>query len=121
MRFRNVSSIEAANRFVPVFIAFWNRKFAVTPRDETSAHRPWMGTPAALEDMLARHEERVLSKALTFSSAGTKYCVKTTGPGTALRGAKVTLRHIVGGGMSVHYKDRLLAVTAYGTYPVPDP
>jgi hypothetical protein len=38
-----------------------------------------------------------------------------------LRGAKVTLHHFVGGGMSVHYKDQLLAVTAYGDYPVPDP
>jgi hypothetical protein len=121
MRLQNVCSIEAANAFVPVFIAFWNGKFAVKPRHETSAHRPWTDTPQALEDALARHEERVLSKALTFSSAGTKYCVKTNGPGTALRGAKVTLHHFVGGGMSVHYKDRLLPVTAYGTYPVPDP
>jgi hypothetical protein len=32
----------------------------------------------------------------------------------------VTLHHFVAGGMSVHYKDRLLPVTAYGTYPVPD-
>jgi len=23
--------------------------------------------------------------------------------------------------MAVHYKDRILEVTAYGTYPVPDP
>ena len=120
MRLQNVCSIEAANTFAPVFIAFWNGRFAVKPSDETSAHRPWTDTPKALEDALARHEERVLSKALTFSSAGTKYCVKTTGPGTALRGAKVMLRHFVGGGMSVHYKDRLLQVTAYGTYPVPD-
>src|SRR5271165_6998222 len=121
MRLRNISSIAAANRFAPVFIAFWNGKFAVKPYDETSAHRLWTDTPQALEDALARHEERVLSKALTFSSAGTKYCVKTTGPGTALRGAKVTLHHFVGGGLSVHYKERLLQVTAYGTYPVPDP
>src|SRR5271165_5743937 len=121
MRLQNVSSIQAANRFAPVFIAFWNGKFAVKPYDETSAHRLWTDTPQALEDALARHEERVLSKALTFSSAGTKYCVKTTGPGTALRGAKVTLHHFVGGGLSVHYKERLLQVTAYGTYPVPDP
>ena len=120
MRLQNVCSIEAANTFAPVFIAFWNGRFAVKPSYETSAHRPWTDTPKALEDALARHEERVLSKALTFSSAGTKYCVKTTGPGTALRGAKVMLRHFVGGGMSVHYKDRLLQVTAYGTYPVPD-
>jgi hypothetical protein len=95
--------------------------FAVPPRDETSAHRPWIGTPEALDDTIARREERVLSKALTFSSAGKKYCIKTSGPGTALRGAKVTLHHFVGGGMTVHYKDRVLQVTAYGTYPIPDP
>jgi hypothetical protein len=77
--------------------------------------------PARLDDDLARREERTLTKALTFSAAGTKYCVKTSGPGTALRGAKVTLYHFVGGGMAVHYKDRVLPVTAYGSYPVPDP
>jgi hypothetical protein len=80
-----------------------------------------MDTPEALDHALARHEERVLSKALTFSSAGTKYCVNAKGPGTALRGAKVTLHHFVGGGLTVHYKDRVLPVTAYGSYPIPDP
>ena len=70
--------------------------------------------------MLARREERTLSKALTFSSTGTKYCVRTSGPGTALRAARVILYHFVGGGMTVHYKDRVLPVTAYGIYPVPD-
>lgn len=121
MRLQNISSMEAANGFSPIFIAFWNEKFAVPPRVATSAHRPWTATPEALDDALARREERVLSKALTFSSEGTKYCVKTSGPGTALRGAKVTLHHFVGGGMTVHYKDRMLPVTAYGTYPVADP
>jgi transposase len=121
LRLQNISSIEAANGFLPSFIAWWNARFAVDPRNEASAHRPWTGTSEALEDALARCEERVLSKALTFSSAGTKYCVRTTGPGTALRGARVTLYHFVGGGMAVHYKDRVLPVTAYGSYPVPDP
>jgi transposase len=121
MRLRNVSSMEAGNAFSASFIAFWNERFAVPPRDEKPAHRPWTGTAEALDDDLARREERTLSKALTFSSGGTKYCVKTNGPGTALRGAKVILYHFVGGGMAVHYKDRVLPVTAYGTYPVPDP
>jgi transposase len=121
MRLRNIASIEVANGFLPEFIVTWNARFAMKPRNETSAHRPWTGTPEALDHALARHEERVLSKALTFSSAGTKYCVNAKGPGTALRGAKVTLHHFVGGGMTVHYKDRVLPVTAYGTYPVPDP
>jgi hypothetical protein len=67
---------------------------------------PWTGTAETLDDLLARREERVLSKALTFSSAGTKYCVKTDGPGTALRGAKVALHHFIGGGKTVHYNCR---------------
>ena len=102
-------------------MVFWNEKFAVKARDETSALRPWTTNPEALEDALARREERTLTKALTFNAAGTKHCVKTNGPGTALRRAKVTLYHFVGGGMTVHYKDKILAVTAYETYPVPDP
>jgi transposase len=121
MRLRNICSMEAGNGFLPAFIETHNKRFAVEPRDPTSAHRPWGGTAEALDDLLARREERVLSKALTFSSAGTKYCVKTDGPGTALRGAKVTLHHAISGGMTVHYKGRVLPVTAYARYPVPEP
>ncbi len=121
MRLEHISSMEAANDFLPSFIARWNERFAVPPREAASAHRPWSGTPEALDDALARRETRILSKSLTFSSAGTKYCVRTIGPGTALRGAKVMLYHFVGGGLAVHYKDRVLPVTAYGRYPVPDP
>jgi transposase len=121
MRLRNISSMEAANGFSSTFIESFNQRFAGPPRDDASAFRPWMDTPEALDAALARREERVLSKALTFSSAGTKYCVNTGGPGTALRGAKVILHHFVGGGMAVHYKNRVLPVTAYASYPVPDP
>lgn len=121
MRLAGIASIEAANAFVPLFMTRWAAKFAVPPRDAASAHRPWTQSPAALDDELARREERVLSKALTFRASGTMYCVRTTGPGTALRGARVTLHHFPGGGMTVHYKDRVLPVTAYGSYPVPDP
>jgi hypothetical protein len=31
------------------------------------------------------------------------------------------LYHFPGGALSVHYKDRILTVTAYGHYPVSDP
>lgn len=121
MRLRGVAGLEAANAFAPAFIAKWNARFAVPARDPRSAHRPWTDTAGALDDALARREERTLSKALTFRAGGTMYCVKTSGPGTALRGAKVTLHHLIGGEMDVHYKDRILPVTAFGSYPVPDP
>ena len=121
MRLAKINSIAEANAFAPSFITLWNKRFAVPPHDETSGCRPWTKTADELDDDLARRAERTLTKALTFSTGGTKYCVKTRGPGTAPRGAKVTLYHCADGRMRVHYKDRLLACTAYGTYPVPSP
>ena len=118
MRLRGIATMAEAEVYLPVFMAAWNRKFAVDPRDAASAHRPWTGSAADLDTMLARREERVLSKALTFRAGGSMYCVKTSGPGTALRGARVTLLHYMDGSMRVHYKDRILTCTAYKTLPV---
>jgi hypothetical protein len=70
MRPRNISSMEAANGFSPVFIASFNQRFAGPPRDDASAFRPWTDTPKALDAALAPREKRVLPKALTFSSPG---------------------------------------------------
>jgi transposase len=120
MRLRNIDSMQAAQAFLPSFILTWNDRFAVPPSDPVSAHRPWTQTEAALDLLLARREERVLSKALTFSYGGTKYCVNTGGAGTALRGVKVLVHHLADDRLHVMYKDRILALTAYGTYPVPD-
>jgi hypothetical protein len=121
MRLRNISSMEAAQAFLPSFMQAWNAKFAVAPRDKVPAHRPWTQAADELDLLLARREERVLSKALTFSYGGTKYCVKTSGPATAMRGAKVLVHHFTDGRLRVTYKDRVLALTAYGTYPLADP
>jgi transposase len=121
MRLCNINSIEEAHAFLPGFILKYNEKFAVPPGEATPAHRPWTKTEDELDETLARREERVLTKALTFSSGGKKYCVKTSGPGTALRGARVTLHHFADGRLRVYYNERPLSFTAYGTYPVPDP
>ncbi len=121
MRLSNISSMDEAQAFLPDFMDKYNNRFSVPPRDAAPAHRPWTRTADELDAALARREERTLSKALTFSCGGKKYCVKVTGPGTALRGAKVTLYHYADGRMRVHYKDRVLACTAYATCPVPDP
>jgi transposase len=119
MRLRGIATMAEAEAYLPVFMAAWNQKFAVDPRDTASAHRPWTGSAADLDAALARREERVLSKSLTFRAGGSMYCVKTAGPGTALRGAKITLHHHQDGTMRVHYKDRVLVCTAYKKLPVP--
>jgi hypothetical protein len=107
----------AGQAYLPAFMAAWNERFALEPRDPQDAHRPWTGTSDALE----RQEERCLTKALTFSVGGVTHCVKTSGFGTALRGAKVTLLHLLDGSMRVKYRGRLLETTIVGRRPAPSP
>ncbi len=121
MRLSNINSMAEANAFLPGFMIRYNEKFAVMPRDETPAHRPWTKTADDLDLTLACQEERVLSKSLTFSYGGTKYCVKTDGPGTSMRGGKVMVQAFTDGRLRFLYKERVLTCTAYGTYPVSDP
>ena len=80
MRLRGIATMAEAEAYLPEFMAAWNRKFAVDPRDASSAHRPWTGSAGDLGAMLAPREERVLSKALTFRAGGSMYCVKTRVP-----------------------------------------
>ncbi len=110
-----------AEAFLPGFMVRYNEKFAVPPADATPAHRPWTEPAEDLDLALASREERVLSKSLTFSYGGTKYCVKTQGPGTSMRGGKVMVHRFADGRLRFSYKDRVLSCTAYGTYAVPDP
>jgi transposase len=121
MRLRNICSMEEGQAFLAEFMRIWNDRFAVEPRDPSAAHRPWRRTAEELALVLASREERTLSKALTFSYGGTKYCVNVPGPGTAMRGGKVVVHHLIDGRLHVTYKDRVLRLTAYGSYPVPDP
>ena len=121
MRLRAISDIAGAQAFTQEFIELWNARFAKPPLDAADAHRPWTKGSEALHEALARREERVLSKALTFSAGGKIYCVKTSGPGTALRGARVTLLHFIHGQMRVLYKGRTLTCTHFKTRLGPDP
>jgi transposase len=121
MRLAGVCDIAGAQAFAEGFIALWNAKFARPPLQIVDAHRPWMQGAHTLDEALARREQRTLSKALTFSAGGKLYCVKTDGPGTALRGARVTLLHFQDGGMRIDYKNRSLPYTHFKTNPGPDP
>ena len=56
LRLAGVNDIEAANAFVPDFIARYNAKFAKAPLKETDLHRPsgGVGRPPARHSLLAR-------------------------------------------------------------------
>ena len=121
MRLCNINSIDQAETFLSGFMIRYNEKFAVPPSDKTPAHRPWTKTAEDLDLALASQDERVLSKSLTFSYGGTKYCVKIKGPGTSMRGGKGVVHQFADGRLRFSYKERALTCTAYATYAVPDP
>lgn len=117
MRLAGIADMAAAQAFLPGFMARHNRRFAVEPKSAENAHKPWNEGVAALDAALAEHELRTLSKALTFMAGGAVHCIRTTGAGIALRGAKVTVRRYLDGRMDVLFKDRVLAYTTVRELP----
>jgi transposase len=117
LRLAGISDMASAQAFLPDFMARYNAQFAVEPRAAEDAHRRWDDGTEALDAALSRHDERCLSKALTFSAGGAVHCIKTRDAGIALRGARVTVRHYLDGRMDVVFKDRLLPYTTVRKLP----
>jgi hypothetical protein len=110
-RLRGISSIAVGQAFADGLMAIWNGRFARPPRDAEDAHRPWMTGESALDETLARRDERTLSRALTFSVGGKIFSIEAREPRLALRGAKVALLRFMDGEMRVFDKTRELRHT----------
>src|SRR5215212_9019875 len=65
MRLAGIATIEAANAFLPGFLADHNRRFAKEPISPSDAHRP-VPQEMVLEDIFAWKEERTLTRNLTL-------------------------------------------------------
>jgi transposase len=112
MRLRGISSMAAGNAYAPEFIADFDTRFAVAPRDPVNAHRPLL-----LQDDLARiltvQETRVLSKNLTLNYQNVIYQIQTARPTYALRNATVVVRENRRHEIAVEYRGKPLAYTIY--------
>jgi transposase len=112
LRLRGLSSLEAANAYLPEFIAAYNAHFAVAPRSTESAHRP-LSKGDDLERILTLCEKRTLSKNLTLSYNNVIYQIKTKRSAYTLRKAQVEVRENHAGEITIEYKQRPLAYTIY--------
>jgi hypothetical protein len=112
LRLRAISSAEEANRYLPEFIADYNRRFAVAPRSGEDAHHPLSATED-LSRILSWCETRVLSKNLTLSYAGRLYQVKTNRAAYTMRGARVEVRETRAGEVGIEYKGRPLPFSVH--------
>ncbi len=121
LRLRDISDIDAANAFVPAFLADYNRRFAKPPQSTTDAHRPVLHSTEELDLILSIHHRRKLSKNLTCQFNNRQYQITGHGKGYRLRGSHVTLCQAFDGRMTILSKGQALPfrILAEGERPIP--
>jgi len=112
LRLRNLSSLAAANAYLPEFMANYNQRFGVAPRAAESAHRP-LAKGEDLERVLTLCERRTLSKNLTLSYNNVIYQIKTKRSAYTMRQAHVEVRERHSGEITIEYKQQPLEYTIY--------
>lgn len=101
MRLRGLSTIEAANEFLPEFIKDYNKKFTIEPQNPEDAHRPLHQDTLGLRRILSVQSKRKLSKNLEVSFEGKTYQIKTPTTGYRLRFKEVTIHEHMDGNTEI--------------------
>lgn len=109
MRLAGINDMDSANAWLPGYIADYNRRFAVVPKDPCDAHLAYPGTPDELVRTLSIQVARTLSKNLSCQYENQLLQVETTGTGLGLRGAKVTVHEHFDGRKELLWRKRKLA------------
>lgn len=108
MRLRGINSIEQANAYLPEFMETYNQRFAVHPQNSCSAHRPVLHSPEELALILSEHDERKLSKNLSFRYEGKEYQLKGYRNGYRLRYKWITVCKSFTGTVTLLYEGQPL-------------
>ena len=107
LRLQHISTMDEANRYLPVFMETFNQKFAVVPKSPMNMHRP-LTKQDHLDEMLIQKHTRILSKQLTLSYGNKIYQIQTDHPTYAMRHAPVTVQEDISGTVSLVYKQKNL-------------
>ena len=121
MRLRGIDGMAAGNAYLPEFMADFNRRFAVAPRNAEDAHREVPHDARELDLILCEQHVRKLTKNLAISFEGRLYQVTGRDKGRRLRGAAVTVCKGFDGAVTVLRDGRELPVRplAEGAEPPP--
>lgn len=112
LRLHRIDTLVAAEAFLPVFIARYNRRFAKPPRDAVTA---WRRPPPHLDQLLACCYSRVVRNDNVVTIPGRWLQIP---PGPARRsyqGCTVEVRELLDGRMLAFHQDRIIA-----EQPAPD-
>jgi hypothetical protein len=113
LRLRGIATLEAANAFLPEFLADFNRRFAHAPAEATAA---WRRPPRDLAQILSCRYQRTVARDNT-ARLGARWIQIPPGPaGRSYAGCRVELRECLDGRLLVFSQNGLIA-----SQPPPEP
>jgi len=121
LRLRCISDLDAANAFLPAFMADYNQRFAKSPQSPSDAHRCVLHSHADLGLIFSIHHIRKLSKNLTCQFHNREYQITGKGKGYRLRGTLVTLCEAFDGSLTILCNGQQLSyrILKDGASPIP--
>jgi transposase len=102
MRLRNISTIEAANTYLPEFMEAHNAKFAKAPRSEKDMHRQ-LASHENLDHAMCIKSERTVSKSLTLQYDQVIFILKPNDITSTLARKQVTVCDYPDGRLDIEY------------------
>src|SRR4029450_5853703 len=106
------TTIEAANAFLPGFVANYNVPFATVPARDNDLHR-LLDPRQDLDEVLCWREQRQVSHQLVVNYSRMKLTLKPQGLAVRLRGKMVDIYDFPDGRLEVRWKGRTLPYSAF--------
>jgi len=109
LRLADISSIPAANRFFDqIYLAKYNQKFSVPPKNKTDVHRSVGKTEAELNAIFSFQEERVIGNDYTIRWKNRIFQIEKHQPYYLLPRTKVVVEERLNGKIKIRYKGEYL-------------
>ena len=113
LRLRGISSLDAANTFVPSFMQDFNARFAKPPRSSHDAHRP-LAPGEDLHDVLSLQEQRKVSSDLVVHYKRRRYLIQPSEESRAAAGKKCPVYEWIDGTVELRYEGRSFPYACFG-------
>lgn len=110
LRLHGIATLEAANAFLPTFIAAFNPRFARAPQDATAV---WRRPPGDLDLILSCRYHRIVARDHTVRVGSRRIHVPADLRGRSYSGYRVEVRELLSGELVVLYHGALLATQGW--------
>jgi hypothetical protein len=112
LRLQGISTIAAANEFLPGFLADYNARFAKVPGNPKNLHRP-LSAEDDLTDTFTWREERTVSNSLTLQYDKVLFMLEPNDITRGLRRKRVTVVDYPDGRLAIRYRGLDLPYTTF--------